>query len=239
MRKLVFAAVLAIAAILIGAGVTLAQDNPPGWNGDVKIHEGAGEPSPVTRDEPKVCSFHLHAFNFDSQEQVDWWIIKGEPFDTLPVLTGQTVTNTDGVFVSTVYSLSEGHYKLFWAGEQAGGAKHKVFKISCQPTPTESPSTSPSESVTPSPSSTSTPSASATETIPSATPSPSMPTSSIGSPTASTPTGPSHTLPPTDTSEQATASISPTANMLLVIGAIIGATGFILFVLEYRKPKVR
>ena len=236
MKKILLAAILAIAAIIVGANTVLA-DNPPGWNGDVKIHEGAGEPSPVTRDEPKVCTFHLHAFNFDSEEHVDWWIIKGEPFDSLPVLTGSATTSTDGAFVSTVYSLSDGHYKLFWAGEQAGGAKHKVFKVECStPTPSESPSASPSESVAPSPSSSPTPS-------PSESVSPSVTPSLTPLPSESTGTGTHHRsilprpTPPATDVDGAAATVHETPAIGLVILLIASAAAIAGWFAYRNRPK--
>jgi hypothetical protein len=58
---------LAVVAVLVAAfGVTQFALAATGNNGTIKIHEGAGEPSPVTKDEPHVCTFHIHALFFDA-----------------------------------------------------------------------------------------------------------------------------------------------------------------------------
>jgi len=48
------------------------SNNPPGFNGTVKIHEEPGEAEPIMKNEPHVCVFHIHGFNFDSQSS-GWW----------------------------------------------------------------------------------------------------------------------------------------------------------------------
>lgn len=229
MKKIFAAGLIALLALIaIGATSVNATDPIPGWNGTIKTHEGVNEPDPVTRDDPKFCTFHIHALGFDSQEQVDWWIIKGEPFNSTPVLTDTIVTDTDGAYVSTVITLSPDHYKLFWAGEEAGGAKHKVFKVECD-TPPASASTEPS-------------------TIPSMTPSESPSESPSISPSPSeslTPTpsvdGPKLTPPPTDT-EGAVSFLATAAGLYLIFGMIGGIIGLVvlLYVLnQWRRPTFR
>src|SRR5687768_17827212 len=50
------------------------NDNPPGFNGMVKIHEDPGEPRPIQQTEPKVCMFHIHGLNFDKNSSGTWHI---------------------------------------------------------------------------------------------------------------------------------------------------------------------
>ena len=215
--KVILSLASAVMLLLASFSVASAADPVPGWNGEVKIHEGSGEPDPVSRDEPKVCTFHLHASGFDSEEQVDWWIIAGEPFDTLPVLEDTVATDANGDYVSEVFDLPVEHYKLFWAGEEAGGAKHKVFKVDCEPepTPTPSPTPTPTPEATPTP----TPEATPTPTPPSVEPTP------VDEPT------PDMTLPPTDTaSGQPTI---PTGSALLLV--LMAAVGTAFAVLKFRE----
>jgi len=51
------------------------NNNAPGFNGTVKIHEEPGEAEPIMKNEPHVCVFHIHGFNFDSQSS-GWWRIE-------------------------------------------------------------------------------------------------------------------------------------------------------------------
>src|SRR5690242_9798599 len=60
----------AIAGPTAGASPTGA----PGNNGTVKIHEGGSETEPIVRNEPHVCTFHLHFFFADAAQTGSWWI---------------------------------------------------------------------------------------------------------------------------------------------------------------------
>jgi hypothetical protein len=103
----------------------------PADNGDVKTHN-VGTSTADQRDEPKVCTFYLDAFNFDAAQQVNWRIVQDTHGST--VLSGGLTLDQQGHGVTTNYGLSDGMYKLYWNfnGEN-GSAKHKVFKVSCQP----------------------------------------------------------------------------------------------------------
>ncbi len=60
-------AVIAALALLLAALVplrVLAVDAPSA-NGTVKIHDDEPEPDPEIRNQPHVCGFHVHGFNFD------------------------------------------------------------------------------------------------------------------------------------------------------------------------------
>ncbi|MGW4817127.1 hypothetical protein ACWEPB_36535 [Kitasatospora cineracea] len=159
------AAALAGAAVLPLAAFAAPAYAAPGDNGDVKIHE-VGTPTDDQRDQPKVCSFYLDAFDFDTVQQVTWHIDQQPPTGTATNLrTGQITLVTGHGFTPPVLpQLPDGHYELFWnfAGEN-GAAKHKVFTVDCagvgtSPSPSPagggtspSPSPSPSSSTSPSP----------------------------------------------------------------------------------------
>lgn len=145
---------LALASLLVGAlgSIALAAppDEVPGNNGTVKIHEGAGEPGPEVRNEPHVCTFHLHFFFADAGDSGTWEIQEWSPGDKgTVVLTGTYTTDANGEDRDPdagAYSLPDGHYKLFWDGDLDTNMddKHKVFWVECEeqavapaaPTPT-------------------------------------------------------------------------------------------------------
>ena len=134
-----------LAAILLAtfAGIApsaLANDTP-GNNGTVKIHEGAGENDPgEVRNEPHVCTFHLHFYFADPAQAGTWeiqeWAPTGEKGTV--VLSGTYDTAGDGEDRQPeqgVYTLPDGHYKLFWDGDLDTGKhdKMKVFWVDCAP----------------------------------------------------------------------------------------------------------
>ncbi|ROR37976.1 hypothetical protein [Kitasatospora cineracea] len=136
-------------AVLPLAAFAAPAHAAPGDNGDVKIHE-VGTPTDDQNDQPKVCSFYLDAFNFDTVQQVTWHIDQQPPTGTATnVRTGQITLVTGHGFTPPVLpQLPDGHYELFWnfAGE-SGAAKHKVFMVDCSgvgSSPSPSPSASPS-----------------------------------------------------------------------------------------------
>lgn len=120
--------------LLVFAGATPASADPPGFNGTVKIHEGATEAEPVMRNEPHVCTFHIHGFNFDAAA-VGTWRIEGWPPTGGPTTSGSWgPANTSGEWRSGVMTLPDGHYKLFFdqtAPAAPGGTKQKVFWVDC------------------------------------------------------------------------------------------------------------
>jgi len=100
-----------------------------GDNGDVKTHN-VGMSVSDQRDEPKVCGFYMDAFNFDSQQQVNWKI---EEDTHGPVVLSGAITLASGDGHTSNYSLSNGMYKLYWNFDgEHGEAKHKVFKVDCE-----------------------------------------------------------------------------------------------------------
>ncbi len=147
MRWLGWAAVAGLlGAALVSPGTVLGE--VPGNNGTVKIHEGGTETEPIVRNEPHVCTFHLHFFFADPFDAGTWEIQEWSPGDMgTVVLDGTYDTNGDGEDRDPaepgVHELEDGHYKLFWDGDldTEKHDKHKVFWVDCAseteaPTPT-------------------------------------------------------------------------------------------------------
>ncbi|HEU0236220.1 MAG TPA: hypothetical protein VFR14_07235 [Candidatus Limnocylindrales bacterium] len=139
-----FARLLALAAatsLIVTAAASSAlaapEGGPPGNNGTVKIHEGPGEPAAEVRNEPHVCTFHLHFFFADPVQAGSWEIQEWAQGDKgTRVLAGTYDTAGDGEDRDPdvgVYELPDGHYKLFWDGDLDTGKhdKHKVFWVDC------------------------------------------------------------------------------------------------------------
>jgi hypothetical protein len=208
-----------LAAILLAAfagfGSSALANDTPGNNGTVKIHEGPGEnQNGEVRNEPHVCTFHLHFYFADPEQAGTWEIQEWAPTGQkgTVVLSGTYDTHGDGEDRQPeegVYRLPNGHYKLFWDGDLDTGKhdKMKVFWVDCpeaseSPAPTGSeqpiessspsvpPSVPPSESTTPSESASTAPSeSSSTAPSESASTAPSgseLPGGGSGSPSAST-----------------------------------------------------
>jgi hypothetical protein len=128
----------AVGGLLIAAlAAPGAASSTDGNNGTVKIHEGATETEPIVRNEPHVCTFHLHFFFADPFDSGTWEIQEWSPGDKgTVVLTGTYDTNGDGEDRDPdagVYELPDGHYKLFWDGDldTLKHDKHKVFWVDC------------------------------------------------------------------------------------------------------------
>ena len=154
MRR-IFAVMIAALALVMTAGVPAYADpdgdgngngNPPGGaNGTVKIHDWPDHKnSSDMANDPKVCQFEIHGFNFDAGQADDWWIQEhkwGNGDKTKSVLGGSYSANSSGDWTSGPHSLADGHYKLFVEmAHQAGNSgntvvtyKHKVFKVDCPP----------------------------------------------------------------------------------------------------------
>lgn len=197
-KRLVALATIVVLALLVSSFaipvVASAHNNAPGNNGTVKIHEGNTEAEPIVRNEPQVCTFHVHFFFADQGQSGSWWIQSWPPTgDKTTVLSGNYLTDSNGEYRTPaspdVYSLPNGHYKLFWQGRNDKNVKHKVFWVKCE-TPSPTPTPKPTPKPTPTPTATPTPTPTSTPT-PTATPKPT----------------PKPTLPPTDTSD-----ITPTGS---------------------------
>jgi hypothetical protein len=123
-------------ALLMFTAATPVLADPPGFNGTVKIHEEPGEAEPIRRNEPHVCVFHVHGFNFDSNAR-GWFRIDG----WAPTAGNMGLSQRNwgpasaaGEWKSGAINLSPGHYKLFFdqtAPQAPGGEKHKVFWVEC------------------------------------------------------------------------------------------------------------
>ena len=58
-----------VAAALVLLALAPVSSAAAGNNGTVKVHEGSSHADPPKTDknnEPHVCTFHIHGFNFDS-----------------------------------------------------------------------------------------------------------------------------------------------------------------------------
>jgi len=128
--RTVWGALLGVAAAFaLSASVALAA--PPGNNGTVKIHDGTGEPAPEIKNEPMVgCPFQLHFFFSDPGQTGTWWIQSWPPTgDMTTVATGSYAADGNGEAKVGPLSLDEGHYKLFWEGDESKLVKHKAFWV--------------------------------------------------------------------------------------------------------------
>jgi hypothetical protein len=138
-------------ACFAGFGPSVLANDTPGNNGTVKIHEGNTEKEPgEVRNEPHVCTFHLHFYFADPEQAGTWEIQQWAPTGTkgTVVLSGTYDTHGDGEDrqppAPDVYSLPDGHYKLFWDGDTGKHDKMKVFWVDC-PAPAQTPTPSGSQ----------------------------------------------------------------------------------------------
>lgn len=154
----VLTAAAAAAVTSLGTTQALATPKPhshSGDNGTVKVHRSTTRVDDP-RNEPHVCGFYLDGFGFDARQQVSWRIVSWPPTgDRTQVLHGTLTLGMDGDGHTSVLSLPNGHYKLYWnfAGEN-GKAKHKVFWVKCgkhapEPSPTPSTGTLPTSAPSP------------------------------------------------------------------------------------------
>ena len=131
-----------LARTVVGSAVVLALATAPaafakdvaGNNGTVKIHDGPGETSPVTHNDPHVgCDFHLHFMFGDDVQSGDWEIRSWSPTGNRAVVDdGMYATGVDGEDRQDASVPAAGHYKLFWAGDTDKHAKQKVFWSDCE-----------------------------------------------------------------------------------------------------------
>jgi hypothetical protein len=200
---------LVVGAVLAPGTIGASPNGPAGNNGTVKIHDGADEPDPEVRNEPHVCTFHLHFFFADPEQAGTWEIRKWAPgAKGAIVMDGTYDTNGDGEDrqpETGAYSLPDGHYKLFWDGDDGKHDKMKVFWVECAPaSASPSGSVEASESASPSPSE----SEEASES-PSPSPSGSVEASESASPSPSESEEASESPSPSESEE---ASESPSAS---------------------------
>ena len=127
------------AVALLASPAWAGPAGAPGNNGTVKIHDGAGEPSPEPQNEPHVCTFHVHALHFDSGQVLTFTVQSWEPTgDRSVVLSGSITADASGegrAPVTGAYALPDGHYRL--TVDTGNGTttqdKHKMFWVQCAP----------------------------------------------------------------------------------------------------------
>jgi hypothetical protein len=157
---------LAVSAFLVVGPALAGPAGAPGVNATVKIHDDEPEPDPEIQNQPHVCTFHVHGFNFDEGETGVWWIQGWPPTggppdaDSANAVMGPepyVAVEDDGSnafeWRTTERTLPDGHYKLFveQRHDSSGGHvvvtyKHKVFWVECAAA-TLSPTPSPTRSV--------------------------------------------------------------------------------------------
>ena len=121
--------------LLFHAGGTVAVASDPGGNnGTIKMHEGNTENEPIRANDPHVCTFHIHGFNFDSNSSGQWWIDQHAPTGSAAASNGTWAADGSGNWRTAVMSLPPGHYKAYakqMAPATPGGEKQKVFWVEC------------------------------------------------------------------------------------------------------------
>ena len=198
---------LVLTALLAPASPVLSNDTP-GNNGTVKIHEDDTENDPgEVRNEPHVCTFHLHFYFSDPEQAGTWEIQEWSPGDKGTVaLSGTYDTQGDGEDRQPpqgVYTLDPGHYKLFWDGD-LDTEKHdkmKVFWVDCESTTTTTTTTTVPETTT-----------SSTETTTSGTETTTSGSETTTSGTETTTSGTETTTTPTQTVSETTSSGTETTS---------------------------
>jgi hypothetical protein len=137
MKVLLGLALVAVLAAAFGVAQLAFAAGGEKNNGTVKIHEGAGEPDPVTKDETHVCTFHVHALFFDAGQTVTFDIKSWQPTgDRSVVLSGTIQTDASGegrAPEAGAYTLDEGHYRLIvdTGNGKPTEDKHKEFWVKC------------------------------------------------------------------------------------------------------------
>lgn len=131
-RKTSFVVVgMSILVALAIAGPASAQ-NAPGNNGTLKIHAGAGEPAALHGTQPQVCTFHIHAFNFDRFQELRYTITSID--NGVVVRSGSFQVDGNGEAREPgeeAFSVPHaGSYRLDVATEDGG--KSKVFQVTCE-----------------------------------------------------------------------------------------------------------
>ena len=120
--------------VLLTFGAGTAYADPPGNNGTIKIHE-VPEREPVMANDPHVCVFHIHGFNFDRSSSGSWWILGWAPTgDGNQVSSGSFSANAAGEWITATITLPNGHYKAYAKQTNEptpGGNKQKVFWVEC------------------------------------------------------------------------------------------------------------
>lgn len=143
-----FKVTFALAAALLGSSIMPATTTfaTNGNKGTIKIHE-QGTPSGTQSNDPKVCTFNVEGFGFDTHQTgyLKFDVQGGDKpsgVNAGPYSFGPT--SSTGYYATQYFHLQPGHYKATLYGKQlpTGAltdvkAKSKVFKVTCAtPTPT-------------------------------------------------------------------------------------------------------
>lgn len=132
-RRLGRALTLGAVLVVLSTSFAFAGD---GNNGTVKVHEGDTDSAPEIRNEPQVCTFHLHFFFADAGQAGDWWIDQQPPTGRdSSVVSGTYITDANGEARTVEYGLPAGHYDLHWQGRNEQNVKHKTFWVTCDNAP--------------------------------------------------------------------------------------------------------
>ena len=130
-----FRQALALGAILAAVSVSIAFA-ADGNNGTVKVHAGATDSERIVNEESHVCTFHLHFFFADANQQGDWEIDQASPTGVAPSgVFGSYITGANGEYQTVEYGLPIGHYALVWEGRNDQNIKHKTFWVTCENAP--------------------------------------------------------------------------------------------------------
>ena len=162
-RRLSWLGVLSLVSTALFVPTTVVFATAPGNNGTVKIEDSV-DPKEEPANDPHVCQFDIKFFFADPAQAGVWHIESWPPTgDGTTVLSGTYDTDGEGFDrqpETGYYSLPDGHYKLFWMGDEEKLEKHKVFWVECQepeetdtpddtPKPTETPDDTPKPTETP------------------------------------------------------------------------------------------
>jgi hypothetical protein len=162
-RRLSWLGVLSLVSAALFVPTTTVLATAPGNNGTVKIEDSV-DPKEEPANDPHVCQFDIKFFFADPVQAGDWRIESWPPTgDGTVVLSGTYDTDDEGFDRQPedgYYSLPDGHYKLYWKGDEENLWKHKVFWVECQaaeptdtpddtPKPTETPDDTPTPTETP------------------------------------------------------------------------------------------
>lgn len=199
-------------ALILGIALAPAALGAPGNNGTVKVEDSVNPKSEPAND-PHVCAFDLKFYFADPAQAGDWLVKSWPPTGDKTVVLSGTYDTDDVGFdrepEEGYFGLPNGHYKLFWRGDESKLWKHKVFWVDCaSPTPTPTPTPTPPPTPTPTPTPTLTPSSTPSEGPPS------TPTRRV----VDTPP-PTSTVEPAPTSESTLAW--PYAALVVVVAAAV------------------
>jgi hypothetical protein len=161
-KAIVLTVVMSLALIFLLAFVSITNANPlndfpSNCNGDIKVHDGNEEPSPIQQEDSKVgCSFHLHGLDFDPGSEISWNIKIHPDTGEDPVLFNILTADANGEARTELLSLPTNMYKVFWHQAGCPGRdKNKVFQVDCvSPEPTSTPEPTPTSTPEPTPTST-------------------------------------------------------------------------------------